>query len=104
MSDEPNFHATSYWQALFSSFTEFDDHIETSWFLRLRYGVLRNSIFWTLLIVFLAGTVEANILNMGYLIFSVVFLYSANRIYKHRNRLWRYARGYNIAVIIAKVQ
>lgn len=63
----------------------------------------RNSIYWTLLLVFLAGTVEANLLYLGYLVFALIYLYSTNRIYKYRNAHWRYARIYNIIVIFAKV-
>jgi len=66
--------------------------------------MFRNSIYWTLMLVFLAGTVEANLFYLGYLIFALVYLYSTNRIYKYRNNHWRWARIYNIVVIFAKVR
>src|SRR5688572_25626142 len=101
---EAELHTSTYWKTMVSSFIS-SSIFESGegWFIDLRYSVLRNSIYWTLLLVFIAGTVEANLFYLGYLIFALVYLYSTNRIYKYRNAHWRYARIYNIIVIFAKV-
>lgn len=87
----------------FRSFQLISCHLIAELLISVSLTSSRNSIYWTLFFVFIAGTVESNLLYLGYLIFALIYLYSTNRIYKYRNSHWKWARIYNIVVIFFRV-
>ena len=74
-----------------------------SWRDRIVYMLFRYSPHFILLFMFIAATVEANLLSFGYVLFSLFFLYKDNWLYRKKNKLWRWGRVYNFAVLVIVV-
>ena len=72
----------------------------TSWRDRIIYIFCRYSFHFILLFMFMAATVEANVLSCGYVGFALLFLYKDAKLYTHKNKIWRWGRIYNFSVMI----
>jgi len=75
-----------------------------TWTNSIRYYIYRFSVFWVLLLVFAAGTVQPDVLSLGYVAFSLWFIFRESGLYRRRNDLWRWARLYNFLLLMARVR
>ncbi|MCO5611380.1 hypothetical protein L7F22_065633 [Adiantum nelumboides] len=71
-----------------------------TWLDRLRFFIYLHFLDVVLLLVFITGTFEYDLLHLGYLAFSLIFFRMRLKILKTRNRIFRYLRVYNFVLII----
>ncbi|EEB17348.1 conserved hypothetical protein [Pediculus humanus corporis] len=72
----------------------------------LKKGIFSALLWITLAVTFTAGTSRVNILSIGYLIGSFIFLWQGNDLYLRRIqsilKWWSWLLGYNVIVILTK--
>ncbi|XP_026683596.1 piezo-type mechanosensitive ion channel component [Diaphorina citri] len=77
-----------------------------SWLDIAKRVILQSFLWFTLAVVFLAGTNRVNIFSLGYLVGSFIFLWQGNDFYLRPInvilRWWNYMIGYNVFVILMK--
>jgi hypothetical protein len=71
-----------------------------TWRDSVRYSVYRFSPFVILLLIFVAGTIHPDALSLIYVFFALLFIFRESTIYSQRNKIWRFARLYNFALIL----
>ena len=69
----------------------------------LRFWMYRNSVEAILVIMFIAGTARADVLSLGYVAFSLYFLWNSDYLLQKRNSVWKYARIYNYILILLQM-
>ncbi|KAH7277309.1 hypothetical protein KP509_39G044800 [Ceratopteris richardii] len=71
-----------------------------TWLDRLRFFVYLHFLDIVLLLVFITGTFEYDVLHLGYLAFALIFFRMRHNILKTRNRIFGYLQIYNFVLII----
>ncbi|KAI5060462.1 hypothetical protein GOP47_0024882 [Adiantum capillus-veneris] len=71
-----------------------------TWLDRLRFFTYLHFLDVVLLLVFITGTFEYDLLHLGYLAFALIFFRMRVKILKTRNRIFRYLRLYNFVLIV----
>ncbi|XP_026683597.1 piezo-type mechanosensitive ion channel component-like [Diaphorina citri] len=84
---------------------DYISHVK-SWLDIAKRVILQSFLWFTLAVVFLAGTNRVNIFSLGYLVGSFIFLWQGNDFYLRPInvilRWWNYMIGYNVFVILMK--
>jgi hypothetical protein len=95
---------TSYWKNIVESIATYDDFQKPrSWYNSVRFYIFRFSLFWILLFIFAAGSVQPDVVSFGYILFALWFLFRESELYRRRNRLWRWARLFNYVLLLVRV-
>ncbi|KAJ7571313.1 hypothetical protein O6H91_01G159100 [Diphasiastrum complanatum] len=74
-----------------------------TWLDHLRFLYYCHLLHVVLLLVFITGTLQYDLLHLGYLAFSMVFFRMRATIMRKRNRIFFFLRLYNFALIIASL-
>jgi piezo-type mechanosensitive ion channel component 1/2 len=53
-----------------------------------------------LVVVFLLGSAKPSFLSLGYVVFSLFFLYRGDYLIKKKNRAWRWPRIWNFMILL----
>eukprot|EP01133_Synstelium_polycarpum_P001527 gene1527-1783_t len=74
-----------------------------TWNSEIRYIIARYSSQATLLIIFIAGTAECDLVSLGYVLFSVYVLFGGNAHSRRWNNLWRAIMVYNWCILLSQI-
>jgi hypothetical protein len=101
----PSLRSSKYWHAIIESNSSLEDFMRHSRYWRdaLKFYTFRYSQYWVLVFVFIAATVQPDLLSLGYVCFALIYLYAGHEMYHKRDRLWRWARYYNYAVLLIQL-
>ncbi|XP_057815209.2 piezo-type mechanosensitive ion channel homolog isoform X1 [Cryptomeria japonica] len=86
---------TSVWEEIL-----FETKGQWTWFDHLRLFFYRHLLDVVLMLVLITGTLEYDILHLGYLGFALVFFRMRHTIMKKKNRIFRLLRLYNFLLIV----
>ncbi|KAH9316717.1 hypothetical protein KI387_025344, partial [Taxus chinensis] len=78
----------------------FETKAEWTWFDHFRLFFYRHLLDVVLILVLITGTLEYDILHLGYLGFALVFFRMRQTIMKKKNRIFRFLRLYNFILIV----
>lgn len=102
--ERPMLRHTSYWKNIVESIATYEDFQKPrSWYNSVRFYIFRFSLFWILLFIFAAGSVQPDVVSFGYILFALWFLFRESELYRRRNRLWRWARLFNYGLLLIRV-
>lgn len=74
-----------------------------TWLDYLRFGFYRHLLHLVLLLVFITGTLQYDVLHLGYLAISLIFFRMRGTIMERRNSIFRFLRLYNFTLIVASL-
>ncbi len=74
-----------------------------TWLDHIRFFAYRNLLHVVLLLIFVTGTLQYDMLHLGYLAFSLIFFRMRDTIMERRNSIFRFLRLYNFILIVASL-
>ncbi|KAG0629951.1 hypothetical protein M758_1G142000 [Ceratodon purpureus] len=74
-----------------------------TWLDYLRFAFYRHLLHVVLLLVFITGTLQYDVLHLGYLAMSLIFFRMRGTIMQRRNTIFRFLRLYNFTLIVASL-
>jgi len=100
-----NLRSSQYWLSIIECTSVIEDFARHSryWINSLKFNVYRYSQYFVLVIVFVAATFQADALSVGYVLFSLLYLYAGHEFFKRRDSLWQWSRYYNYIVLMARL-
>lgn len=74
-----------------------------TWLDYLRFAFYRHLLHVVLVLVFITGTLQYDVLHLGYLAMSLIFFRMRGTIMERRNSIFRFLRLYNFILIVASL-
>ncbi|XP_024535480.1 piezo-type mechanosensitive ion channel homolog isoform X3 [Selaginella moellendorffii] len=81
----------------------YETTVHWTWLDYLRFFFYRHLLHAVLLLVFITGTLQYDLLHLGYLAFSMVFFHMRTTVMRRRNTIFLFLRLYNFSLIVASL-